>query len=150
MLGEPRPPGMEVPRRHVFGLLDNTQPLRETSCKSRRSPFLLLSLLLWPWPAAPRRKKPPLPKPLPPLLKPLPPLLKLPPRPLKPLLRPLKPLPRPLTPLLRLPPRLPKLLRLPRPLRPSNRLFTELIQKGCFGTLFYCLFPRFPDVEPHP
>lgn len=125
---------MEMPWRNVFGLLDNTQPLRETSCKSRRSPFLLLSLPPWPSPAAPRRKKLPL-KPLPPLLKPLlpplkpPRLPKLPPRPLKPLLRLLTPLPRlPLRPL--------KLLL--RPLRPSNQTLTDLMQKGCFGTLFYC------------
>lgn len=126
----------------AFGLLDNTQPLRETSCKSRRSPFLLLSSPPWPSLAAPRRKKLPLPKP--PLLKPLPPLLKpprlltLPPRPLTPLLRLLTLLPRPL-----LTPLLPRPLKLPRPLRPSNQSLTGLMKKGCFGTLFYCLNPGF-------
>ncbi|MCC2637471.1 MAG: hypothetical protein K0Q68_1190 [Moraxellaceae bacterium] len=85
-------------------------------------------------PAAPRRKKPPLPKP--PLLKLLLPLLKL--RPLKPLLRPLTPLLRLLTLLLRPLTPLLRLLRLP-----SNQFLTELMKKGCFGTLFYCLFPAF-------
>lgn len=107
---------MEVPggRQWSSQQVVNTQPLRETSCKSRRSPFPLLSSLPWPSLAAPRRKKPPL-KPLLPLLKPLPPLLKLPLRPLKPLLR-LPTLP------LRLLTLLPRLLRLP-----SNRTLSGLM-----------------------
>lgn len=117
-------------RQRAIQQVANTQPLRETSCKSRRSPFLLLSLPLWPSLAAPRRKKLPLLK-LPPLLKPLLRLLKL-------LLRPLKLLRLPKLPLrlLTLPLRLlTPLLRLLRLL--SNQTLRGLMQKGCFGTLFY-------------
>ncbi|MDF2447088.1 MAG: hypothetical protein K0S46_2324 [Moraxellaceae bacterium] len=119
----------------------NTQPLRETSCKSRRSPFLLLSLPLWPSLAAPRRKKPPL-KPLP-LLKLLPPLLKLPLRPPK-LLRLLTLLLRLLTPLLRLPTPLLRLLRLP-----SNQPLRGLMQKGASAPFFIFRPSRIPHGAEH-